>query len=630
MRCRYSWPIWVFAGCSEYGLNGEGSTPPAAKDSAPATDTAVDSAIDTSADSAIDTSGACSTEVLSAEPVATDPECVEPPISHPYALEVLWRRSEFTVEPTSIDCMAAPIVISLTDDDGDGDADTDDIPDVVFVTHNIDRYTYEPVVVRALSGADGAELWSYVGDGIDMAGFPAAADLDGDGFPEVVVTTDTGMLALAHDGTLQWRLEDLGMSTYTTSAAPAISDLDGDGTPEIVCGRDIVSSDGRLLGTGVYGRGNVTGNPGLTSFAVDLDRDGVVEVVAGNTIYEIDGSTRVWQRDEPDGLVAAADFDLDGDGEIVVSGDSDVRLQDHEGTVIWHYASDDWGGGPPVIADFDGDLGPEIGIAAGHSYRVIDTDGVPLWAMPTRDHSSGQTGSIAYDFEGDGVAEVVYADETSLWIFAGPSGAVLAQSDEHSSGTQIEAPVIADVNADGHVDIVVTHQRYGGKSEAGVTVFTDRLNFGAGRGLWNQYAYSYTNINDDGSVPAVATPNWDTYNTFRAGDATPMLQGALADLVVTIDDICCDDGVLLVGVRAGNQGFVDAESATLVLEIEGSSGWEEVERRTLALPAGERSTTELFSLDSTDVLAVRARVEGTVEECDMDNNADDWLEAICP
>ncbi|MDP2313950.1 MAG: hypothetical protein Q8P41_13670 [Pseudomonadota bacterium] len=161
-------------------------------------------------------------------------------------------------------------------------------------------------------------------------------------------------------------------------------------------------------------------------------------------------------------------------------------------------------------------------------------------------------------------------------------------------------------------------------------MFTDRVNFGAGRGLWNQYAYSRTNIEDDGSVPAVAVPNWDLYNTFRAGDATSMYEGALADLVATVDDACCVDGTLTVWARAGNQGLADGGTATLVLEADSGGGWVEVERRTVAAPVGALGASEVYTLHGTGVLGVRARVEGAVAECDADNNVDVWADGLCP
>lgn len=625
----------LVAGCSEYGLFGKKGDADGDRDAA---DPAPDEDTDTSgpADSAADSAGDCDGDELPPEALAQDPTCFVVPASTPYTLELVWSRSTFTEVPGSNESMASPIVTSLTDDDGDGDADADDIPDVVLVTNRTEGW-HQPIVVRALSGLDGSELWAFADDDVQHAGFPAAADLDDDGFTEVVVPLEgTGLVALSHDGRELWRFDD-PFAWSPTSTAPAISDLDGDGTPEIVFGRNVVAADGADFRWGQHGSANISGNYGATAFAVDLDRDGTQEVVAGNTLYDTTGNHLWWQTDEADGHVAAADFDLDGDGEIVVSGSlgdgtAEVRLQDHEGNVLWRYGSTETGTfGPPVVADFDGDLGPEVGVGGQDAFRVLDTDGTELWERPTRDLSSGQTGAVAYDFEGDGVSEIVYADETTLWIFAGPDGTVLARDDRRSSGTQIEAPAIADVDGDGHVDIVVTSMPYELQLETGIFVLTDRTHFGAGRGLWNQYAYHRTNVEDDGAIPAVADLNWDTLNSFRAGDATSMFEGALADLVATVDDVCCVEGALTVWARAGNQGYADAGEATLVLEAETGAGWAEIERRAVgALPAGRLGATEVFTLDGAGVLDVRVRVEGQADECDADNNEGIWGDATCP
>lgn len=628
------WLALMFMGCSDYdlfGRKGSASGAPGEEEDAqtdPQEETAADSAAGDSGDD-------CGGEALPAEPLAQEPACFRVPASTPYTLELLWTRTSFTEAPESTAVMASPIVVSLTDDDGDGDADADDIPDIVFVTHVLEGY-HLPIAVRALSGQDGAELWTFADDDLDPMGFPAAADLDHDGFPEIVVALDaSGLVLLSHDGLERWRVEDRN-TYFPNSTAPALADLDGDGTPEIVASRHIVDADGTDLRGSPFGWGGTTGNYGATSFAVDLDRDGLPEVVAGNTLYEPSGEPRWVQTDEVDGLVAAADFDLDGDGEIVVSGGlgdgrGEVRLQDDAGTVLWRYTATDAANfGPPVIADFDGDLGPEIGVSCSTSFRVLDTDGTELWRSPTDDSSSGQTGAVAYDFEGDGVTEVVYADENTLWIFAGPDGAVLARSELRTSGTQVEAPVVADVDSDGHVDIVFTNQPNGIQLGQGVVVLTDRAHFGPGRGLWNQFAYQHTNVDDDGSVPAVADVNWDTLNTFRAGDATSMFEGALADLVARMDDACCDDGVLTVWARAGNQGYADVTDATLVLEVETGAGWAEAERRTLgALAAGSLGPSEVFTVEGADVVDVRVRVETSADQCDATNDSATWGEATC-
>src|SRR6185312_3947865 len=82
------------------------------------------------------------------------------------------------------------------------------------------------------------------------------------------------------------------------------------------------------------------------------------------------------------------------------------------------------GGGPPTIANFDDDPEPEFALAGGYAYVIFDHDGTRKWYEVTQDTSSRATGSSVFDFEGDGVAEVLYNDELAFRAFRGPTGDV--------------------------------------------------------------------------------------------------------------------------------------------------------------------------------------------------------------
>ena len=122
------------------------------------------------------------------------------------------------------------------------------------------------------------------------------------------------------------------------------------------------------------------------------------------------------------------------------------------------------GGGPPTIGDFDGDGFPEFAIAGGTRFRVFDFDcqgtnpacesDFVRWSRPSQDSSSKQTGGSAFDFDGDGAVEVVYADECFLRVYDGKTGDV-KYSAYRTSATWYEGPVIADVNKDQSTKIVV-------------------------------------------------------------------------------------------------------------------------------------------------------------------------------
>src|SRR5690606_36416923 len=98
-------------------------------------------------------------------------------------------------------------------------------------------------------------------------------------------------------------------------------------------------------------------------------------------------------------------------------------------------------------------------MAGARFYLVYNNDGTLLWRMPTRDFSSRITGSSVFDFQGDGRAEVVYADECFLRVYDGRGNGDGTSTElfkvSNTSGTARELPVIVDVDGDFHTDIVV-------------------------------------------------------------------------------------------------------------------------------------------------------------------------------
>ena len=376
-----------------------------------------------------------------------DANCKSEPQIGSFTPVVEWTKQTFTGYPSYDQAMITPIVAALTDDDADGVYGSDgDIPTIVLATYTGASYAGNGVL-RALSGDGVTEVFAVTG----IAGCSgiAAGDIDNDGIVEIVGINLGGIVtAWEHDGTPKWTSAPYAAYMATQYSMPAISDMDGDGNPEIIVGRAILNNDGTLRAVGQYGDGAPV--YGSTSFAVDLDADGVQEVVVGDALYRPDGSA-IWNLPDPDGYVGAADFDLDGKGEVVVVSPNKVRLQSSAGVVLWNVDNPGQGGGPPTIADYDGDGEPEIGVAGKIGYVVFDGDGSVVWQQATQDASSAFTGSSVYDFEGDGIADVVYADEINLYVYSGTDGAVKLKYDGHDSGTIIEYPIVADVDNDGYV-----------------------------------------------------------------------------------------------------------------------------------------------------------------------------------
>ena len=447
-----------------------------------------------------------------------------------------------TTPPAYKDVLTTPLVIDL---EGDGS------PEIVFAAG-----TVGPTHLIALSGRDCSVKWDKQ---TKLSGCTsiAAADLDGDGKVEIVGLAP-GLTIFSHLGdVLASRLEP-GSGPCFRDYPPAIANLDGMGPPEIVAGAAVL----RYVSTptpkiDLLWNNNIIeeGTWGTIAVPVDLDGDGVMEVVSGHNVFDgLTGAnkTRALTKDLIGGYPAIGDFNRDGHPDIVLvssrNGDQKVSILDYFNNrfLMPPTAAKDGWGGPPTVADFDGDGQPEFATASRTFYYVYSPDclqsplpkkcqgqedGV-LWQSATEDESSGSTGSSVFDFNGDGVAEVVYRDECWLRVYNGPDGSKRFAAPV-TSGTVQEEPVIADVDGDGHAEIVVgsdsaqNNRCKGSRSSVELGIKHPGASFGLrvykdpqdrwmpSRRIWNQHAYHITNVNDDGSVPVKQADNWRSYNNFR-------------------------------------------------------------------------------------------------------------------
>jgi hypothetical protein len=613
------WSLVLLVGCTEYGL---GSKPD------------VDETSETDEEDRETEIDACSPDPVDGFDAPFNEDCYIEVATGTFTPVIKWDRPHFP-GPAGDEVMSAPIVVQVTDDDGDGDIDTEDTPDVLFVSYGSEG------ILRAVDGATGEQHWAVTGHGLQPQGGVAAGDIDGDGVVELISLTYSGAVAFEHDGAVKWSRNNLAGHINGISDVASISDMDHDGNPEIIAGRAILNAeDGTLQGAGQFGYGGVANaNVGSCSFAVDIDQDGVEEVITGNAAYNPDGSTK-WRNNQLDGYPAVADFDGDGLGEVAVIGQGELRLLDTDGSFLGAVpipgAGSTYYGGPPTIADFDGDGEPEIGVAAGSRYSVIEPDGTILWQAITDDASSGNTGSAVFDFEGDGAAEVVYADQTRLWVFNGGDGSVKLESTAHTNGTWLEYPVIADIDGDDHVEIVVANTNYfsyygTGSSKTGITVFGDADNsWQPGRKIWNQYAYFITNVNDDGTIPTHAEANWLEHNNFRSGDlgAADGLKSPDLKPAADLCEVECSEGTVLVHVLAGNEGQSDVVAGQdPTIELFAVEDGEErfLTSRVLDVDveAGRYLDSVIFEIedeDPEDWDSLVVRLSSTAPECDPDNN----------
>ncbi|MBX3271574.1 MAG: hypothetical protein KF729_15010 [Sandaracinaceae bacterium] len=382
----------------------------------------------------------------------------------------------------------------------------------------------------------------------EATGNVAAGDVDGDGYVDfVAMGVFDGTYAIRHDGTLLWHspfptVRDRGERwERTIGTAITITDLEGDGIVEVIAGRNVL--DGRT-GDRLWVGDAATTTRGTNQFlgpiacAADLDGDGVEEVIAGRTAFRADGSIYWNQTALGDGLCAVADIIPSSPGpEVALSSTGYLYiLSGATGAILYSRVIEGRTGvgvgGAPTISDFDGDGRPEIGIAHGAAYGVYDLDCMAydrprgcaaeglLWSTPAGDDSSSGTGSIVFDFNGDGRAEVVYNDQFYFRIYSGTNGRVLFEQ-RNSSRTRTENPIVADVDNDGEAEVIFSANAEAFFirdfwTEPGVEIWGEpRGTWVGARRIWNQHAYHITGVNEDGSIPPPDPRWWETQNSFR-------------------------------------------------------------------------------------------------------------------
>ncbi|GAB4300638.1 MAG: hypothetical protein Kow0090_16130 [Myxococcota bacterium] len=471
--------------------------------------------------------------------------------------------------PEFTNVFMAPVIAPFWDNNMDGVVDEGDMPVVVFSAYNPSTIMSDaqkaPAAVTMVDGKKGIHIRTFdtPGQEVHFTSQLAIGDINNDGIPEIIANkfydligcknpcipggfdpmnsgckhNKGSLIALDRDGKTLWESEqwtgsDCDMEDYS---APYLADLNADGEMEIIFGPFVYNNEGKLIWSGKYGRGNAY--RGFVSVAHDLDGDGKLEVIAGNTAYRYDG-TLYWQADIKagfptkelqDGIVAVADLDLDGKPEVIINTAMGVYyLNGQSGSIIAGPLGNGQGGccvTYPAVADLTGDGYPEVVIPNYLKYQstggsedeehimlVLNHDGSTHFELDIHD-MTGASFATVFDFDGDGAAEIVYADEGWVYIIRGRTGDVLYQA-ERGSKTGADAPIVVDVDNNKHAELVLPLDGF--MSSIGVRVyFTEPETWMGTRRIWNQASYNITNINSNLTVPKVPADPWKSYNIYR-------------------------------------------------------------------------------------------------------------------
>jgi hypothetical protein len=518
---------------------------------------------------------------------------------------------------------------------------------------------------------DGCFVWSYDYDGfasINTQISVALHDLNADGLVEVVMgalVLDGRTGALIAEGTGSRALGPFGVML---SAVADVVNPPGaaapDGQQELLTGNCAwrVDFEAGVLREIWCADEFADGFPGVA----DLTGDGSPEVVTvrSGAVYVLDGATGdvLHTLAMPDsghgGAPNLADFDGDGRVEIGVAGASCYTV----------YDLDCFGA---AGVDQPGCVRPEFsactpGVDCELSSPCADLEGGTgdgiLWSIATQDLSSNMTGSAVFDFQGDGRAEVIYNDECRLFALDGETGRpYLARTNSTRTGS--EYPVVVDVDGDGQSEVVVaanndsferdcvptiaarpdlfpqchlddvearpafctegSHGVYSFRDPGGAWVRT--------RPIWNQHAYSITNVSDEGAIPPEPVASWEAFNTYRANrqGALPLNAPDLAIDTVQIDASQCPT-VQRITARVGNRGALTTAPGVPVALFDASSGALEAVTTTTQFIAPGASEVVTFErrgpLPAVYSFVVQVDDDGTgaaatLIECDASNNS---------
>ena len=331
-----------------------------------------------------------------------------------------------TFGPERIISSSASEVGSVLAVDLDGDGDLD------LLTAPLPA-AFPPVDVLSYENVDGlgnfVQMQNVTQGSTELDGI-FAADLDGDGDPDLLGTSDG-------DSRIAWHANQAGSGTFgpqtliatgiIAARSPHAADVDGDGDADALAGTSYalfgpgaITLYENVDGLATFGPTQVVTTDPFSAEAVlatDLDDDGDLDLLSSENLGDklswfenTDGEAAFGPRqviaDDLDGPSWIQAEDLDGDGDLDVlqggqpaPGDSANRLFLNQGGTLSFV---DASAGLPfqaeatfdlAAADLDGDGDPDVLVATAGQELALRNDGpglfadAPSWLPPVADHT---------------------------------------------------------------------------------------------------------------------------------------------------------------------------------------------------------------------------------------------------
>jgi FG-GAP-like repeat/FG-GAP repeat len=274
-------------------------------------------------------------------------------------------------------------------------------------------------------------------------GMPAVADLNHDGIPDIALTEQTSVAVLLGTGGGNFA-NPIEYPTGFAAVALAIGDVNGDGLPDIVTANDYSNTVSVLLGNGEGGFGAgltyPVGATPLSADAGDLNSDGLVDLAVANR----DSGTVSLLAGHGDGTFEAS-FTL---GAGLYPGTVRIRDLNHDGI-------------------------PDLVFGGAGVTVLLGSGGMNFGPARTYEDSIFFTGVAVADLNGDGIPDIAatrrgtsvgsrppdrqYIPGVLVYVFLGAGDGTFVRDTAYAVGRDPFDPIVADVNGDGHPDLVVTN-----------------------------------------------------------------------------------------------------------------------------------------------------------------------------